>query len=461
MLFAKKIIRLTPFLGLVCFITPTKAQINSPFSRYGLGTEIVNSQNATSQALGGFTAAYTSSMNGSFGQSVNFNNPASYGTIYMTTFDLGMNFNNNTLKKLSTPTGREQSTYLSPNYIVVGLPINKNKKTGMAFGLRPVSQINYAVTETKRISSGDTIFNNYVGQGGLNQVFLGFGKSWKYLSIGVNTGYNFGRRKIENIKSFQNSTDSNYFFQSTSNTNTVFGGAFFQWGLLGEFPIYKIQKAKGVQKTEYSLSYGATATMDQTMTGKQDMVRSTGNFTASASTPLDTAIFQKNIPGNVVIPAKYTLGLALHKKQYDTRGNYDQWVLGIEYNSAAWKDKYSFYGQKDVLSNSSMLRVGAQFCPNPFNYESYWSTVTYRAGFYTGKDYLNIDNKGLKIAAVTMGMGLPIRKYRSYDYQYTLLNLALQVGQRGSSVNDYKESFVQFTLGYSLSDVWFNKRKYD
>ena len=130
MLFAKKIIRLTPFLGLVCFITPTKAQINSPFSRYGLGTEIVNSQNATSQALGGFSAAYTSSMNGSFGQSVNFNNPASYGSIYMTTFDLGLNFNNNTLSKLSSPTGKEKSTYLIPNYIVVGLPMDKNKKTG-------------------------------------------------------------------------------------------------------------------------------------------------------------------------------------------------------------------------------------------------------------------------------------------------------------------------------------------
>ena len=29
---------------------------------------------------------------------------------------------------------------------------------------------------------------------------------------------------------------------------------------------------------------------------------------------------------------------------------------------------------------------------------------------------------------------------------------------RGSN---FKENFVQFTVGYSLSDVWFNKRKYD
>ncbi|MCX6203849.1 MAG: hypothetical protein NTY43_06090 [Bacteroidetes bacterium] len=461
MLFAKKIIRLTPFLGLVCFLTPTKAQINSPFSRYGIGTEVVNGQNATSQAMGGFSAAYTSPMNGSFGQSVNFNNPASYGTLYMTTFDLGVNFNNNALKKLTEPTGKEQSTYLSPNYIVVGLPINKIKKVGMAFGLRPLTQVNYSLTETKQITSGDTIFNNYIGQGGLNQAFLGVGKSWKYLSIGINTGINFGRKKIENIKSFKNSTDSNYFFQSTANSNTIFSGVFLQWGVQGEFPLYKIQKGKGIQKTEYSLSYGVTATLDQTMKAKQDLVRSTGSFTASTSTPLDTAIFSKNIAGNVTIPALYTAGLALHKKEFDTRGNYDQWVLGVEYNSGAWQDKYSYYGQKDVLSNSWMLRVGAQFCPNALNYESYWSTVVYRLGFYTGKDYLNIDNKGLKVSAFTLGMGMPIRKYRSYDYQYTLLNLALQIGQRGTSVNDYKENFVQFTLGYSLSDVWFNKRKYD
>ena len=41
------------------------------------------------------------------------------------------------------------------------------------------------------------------------------------------------------------------------------------------------------------------------------------------------------------------------------------------------------------------------------------------------------------------------------------LNLALQFGQRGTSVNNFNESFIQFTLGYSLSDIWFNKRKYD
>ena len=150
-----------------------------------------------------------------------------------------------------------------------------------------------------------------------------------------------------------------------------------------------------------------------------------------------------------------------HKKEVSNRGTYDQWVIGIEFDKADWKNKYSFYGQQDLLSNAYMTRVGVQFCPNSFDYENYWSTVVYRAGFNTGKDYINADQNGLSVSAFSVGAGFPVRKYRSYDYQFSLLNLALQFGKRGSVVNNFQESFVQFTVGYSLSDIWFNKRKYD
>jgi hypothetical protein len=460
MLFAKKIIRLIPFLGLVCFITPANAQINSPFSRYGLGNEVLNNQNVNSQALGGFSAAYTPSMNSTFGQSININNPASYGYLYMTTFDLGINLTNTTLKS-TTPVASYTSTYLVPNYIAIGVPISKEKKIGFAFGLRPLTQVNYSLNELKIISSGDTIVNNYTGQGGLNQAFFGLGKAWKHVSAGFNTGYNFGRKKIENIKTFQYNPDSTYFAQSLSSTNTVFGGLFLHLGVLSEFPIYSIKRPKLNERTEYSLSIGATATLDQTMSAQQDMVRNTGSYTSTSQTPLDTALSTINTAGKINLPALYTGGIALHKKEIGARGSYDQWVVGLEYSSRAWKDKYLFYGQQDALSNSWMLRMGVQYCPNAYDYENFWSTVVYRAGFYTGKDYVNIDHNGLLVSAFTTGLSLPIRKYRSYDYQFSLLNLAMQFGQRGTGVNNYREGFFQLSVGYSLSDVWFSKRKYD
>lgn len=457
----KKILRLTPFIGLFCFIAPLQAQINSPFSRYGVGNEVYNSQNAANQGMGGFTSAYTPSMNGAFGQSINFNNPASYGGIYMTTFDIGMNLTNSILKR-TTPAGKEKSTYLVPNYIVVGVPISKAKKIGFAFGLRPLTQINYSVNDyTFSETMGDSIYTNYKGEGGINQVFFGLGKSWKHLSIGMNTGYNLGKKKIDVVKAVLFNSDSSYFYQSLSSTNTSFGGAFLNLGVQGEFPLSSTTNAVTKDKTEYSLSYGGTFTLDQSLKGKQDIIRSTGTFTTAQETAVDTALFQKNISGKIELPSVMTGGIALHKKITTVRGTYDQWVLGVEINQSNWKDRYKFYGATDQVRNATMLRVGAQLCPNPFAFESYWSTVTYRFGVFSGNDYINVNNNGLKVNGLTMGLGLPIRKYRSYDYQFTLLNLALQMGQRGGGASNFKENFVQITVGYSLSDVWFNKRKYD
>ncbi len=457
----KKILRLTPFIGLFCFIAPLQAQINSPFSRYGVGNEVYNSQNASNQGMGGLTAAYTPLMNGAFGQSINFNNPASYGGIYMTTFDIGLNLTNSILKR-NTPAGKEKSTYLVPNYIVVGVPVSKAKKIGFAFGLRPLTQINYSVNNYEFSESiGDSIYSNFKGEGGINQVFLGVGKSWKYLSIGMNTGYNLGRKKIDIVKAVLYNSDSSYFYQSLSSTNTSFGGVFLNLGIQGEFPLSSKTNAVTKDKTEYSLSYGGTYTLDQRLSGKQDILRSTGTFTSLQETAVDTALFQKDIAGKVELPSVLTAGIALHKKITTVRGTYDQWVLGIELNQSNWKDGYRFYGATDQVRNTTMMRVGAQLCPNPFAFDSYWSSVTYRFGLYTGNDYIHLNNNNLKVNGLTMGLGLPIRKYRSYDYQFTLLNIALQMGQRNGASSNFKENFVQFTVGYSLSDVWFNKRKYD
>ena len=115
MLLAKQISRVTLFLVLVCYLTPSKAQINSPFSRYGLGNEVLNGQNATSQAMGGFSSAFNSTMSGSYGQSVNFNNPASYSQHYMTTFDIAMSLNQTTLKR-ADPAGRAKPICTTSHY---------------------------------------------------------------------------------------------------------------------------------------------------------------------------------------------------------------------------------------------------------------------------------------------------------------------------------------------------------
>jgi hypothetical protein len=58
--------------------------------------------------------------------------------------------------------------------------------------------------------------------------------------------------------------------------------------------------------------------------------------------------------------------------------------------------------------------------------------------------------------AVTLGASFPFK--RSTNGIHT----ALELGSLGTQANGLvKENFVRFTIGMSLSDRWFVKRKYD
>jgi hypothetical protein len=94
--------------------------------------------------------------------------------------------------------------------------------------------------------------------------------------------------------------------------------------------------------------------------------------------------------------------------------------------------------------------------------KNYLSYVAYRVGFLYGKDYIKVD-KDLPVWGFTAGASFPMRK-AAYTNQYSMINLGLEFGQRGNKQNldlGVRESFFRFSVGLSLSDLWFVKRKYD
>jgi hypothetical protein len=109
-----------------------------------------------------------------------------------------------------------------------------------------------------------------------------------------------------------------------------------------------------------------------------------------------------------------------------------------------------------------MLRAGVQFVPSLFSATGgFLGHAIYRAGFYTGKDYVHADGNDLKVTAFTFGAGFRTRKFNSYTNQSTIINTAFEIGRRGTNVNNVTENFFKFSVGLSLSDIWFIKRKYD
>lgn len=439
----------------VFFLLTSEAQQNSPFTRYGLG-EFYTNQHVISRSMGGLTAAYADGLNNNVGQSINFSNPATYSSIYIVTFDLGFTIDTRSLAS-KTPANTFATNNFIPSYLAIGIPLNKAKGWGLAFGLKPLSSINYSVETRERISV-DSLQTVYEGSGGLNQVFVGIGKKWKGLSIGFNTGYNFGKKDITTRKAFINDTVN--YYQSKSSVLTSFSGAFLDGGLQYEFLVGK--KVTIATKTieNYFLRFGVTGALQQTLNASQNVVKQTYTVGTSGDIKIDSVSELNNVKGKILLPSTYAAGITFHKATTNTRGTFEMWSVGAEYTATQWT-KYRFYDQADALSNSWQMKVGAQFCPDPLTGRGYWNNVNYRAGFSTGKDYLNPDGNGLKHYEVTFGAGLPIRKWRAYDNQFTFLNTAIQFGKRGSSVNNITESYVQFSLGMSLSDLWFVKRKYD
>ncbi len=434
-------------LASVLWLTTASAQENSPYSRYGLG-DIQPAQHILSRGMAGVSVAFSDA------QTVNFSNAASFANLRIVTYDLALSIDSRTLRNTNSPE-KYNSTNFAPSYLALGLPINRKKQIGAAFGIRPISRINYSVSKTERLNNIDSLETLYEGTGGLNQFFAGIGKKWKGLSLGVMFGYNFGRKETSTKIALVNDTVA--YYKANYSTATTFGGAFVNAGLQYEFLLDStFIKDKGMKI--HVLRFGASGTLGQKLYAKQDTQRETFNYDASGGVfKIDSVYAVTDVKGRIEIPSTYTVGFLF---QESLAGIVDVWSVGAEFTATKWSD-YRFYNQADAVTNNWQLRVGGQWAPDPTNFRNYLSRVTYRAGFHFGKDYINADGKELKNYGVTIGFGLPVRQPRYSPNQFTTLHTALEFGKRGSNVNSITESYFRFSLGLSLSDIWFIKRKYD
>ena len=165
-----------------------------------------------------------------------------------------------------------------------------------------------------------------------------------------------------------------------------------------------------------------------------------------------------NVKGKIKLPASFTVGFVAQKPIIiDKNSKHAGWMIGMDFNMQNWSS-YRFYGLADSVKNNWELRIGGAI--NPVPNRSYFSNVTYRAGFFMGPDYIKVGQKLSRFGA-SFGMGLPIPLSRQSPNQYTLINLALEYSKRGNNNNLLRENMFRFSLGFSLSDLWFGKHKFD
>jgi len=454
------------FLSVVFILTSIIAysQENSPFSRYGIG-DIYPQENIVTRGMGGLSQAYTST------QAINTMNPASYGMLGLVTYDFALTIDSRNLFSAS-PVSKYKSTNFIPSYLQMGVPLNKNG-LGFVFGLRPATRINYSIESDSTIyypdlGTTDEIHQLYDGDGGLNQVFMGLGKTWankkkptNSFSLGFNGGYEWGTKFMSTKVAFPVDSVDQTWYLSNSSDSVRFGGFCFNPGVMLSLTLKEVTNPVTKVKNSYVLVLGGSGTLKQNLNATNDITRETFYYKADGSiVAVDSIYKQTGVKGKINIPFTANGGFMLNKMVANGPFQTKKWSFGIDYNFTPWS-KYLYFGEPDRVNDSWMIRGGIEFSPNPFTGKNVLSNGVYHLGYYNGKDYINADGNGYKVQAFTFGYTFNLRRFHSYDKQFTMINTALEFGKRGSDVNNVTENFFKISLGLSLSDIWFIKRKYD
>jgi hypothetical protein len=464
-------IRGSIFSLLLFSFTTATAQDNSPYSRFGLG-DVVPNTNISTRGLGGISAGYRDPL------SVNFSNPASYSAFsaYLertskqvaagrVVLDVGMNIDSRKLRQPNNP-----QTFTSTNaqfsYLQLGVPIKNN--WGLSFGLRPVTRVGYKISRLEELINPftgqviDSAYTEFNGDGGSFLPSIGTGFAIKNLSIGANVGYLFGKKQMTTRRAFINDTLA--YQQSNHTTQYSFGDLFFTAGLQ-----YDI-KLKEDSTSSTHLILGAAGNWSQDIKTSRDISRSTFvSNTDGQEFRIDSVFEQNDVRGSIVFPATFTYGFTInHTPNPNRERNRRPWMVGVDITNGQWS-KFRIFGAADSVRDNMEVRAGIQLSPswNGLINKGYGGKVTYRAGFFMGSDYIAVANsKGqvekLPLMGFSLGFGLPISGMNRFSRnQVSNLNLALEYSRRGDNESRLKDNIFRVSASFNLADLWFAKRRYD
>ena len=426
--------------------TPTD---NSPYSRYGLGNLLPTKFGPVS-GMGGISTGYNS-----FG-AVNIDNPASLGFLRTTAFETGLQSDLNWLSANDGTSDFTADGNLS--HLVLGFPLKNplNQLTaikrsefnwGMALGVTPYSKVAYDIEQVQVLPNIDTVVSRTRGTGGLYQLFLSNGVSYKGFSFGYTAGYMFGRITEDRTTTFQDLTNS---FSNIFVNETTYGGFVYKFGAQKEFVLNMGNEEENTiaalrNKTKIVLGISGNNTMNLSTN-----VESLNRRFSSSYSQFDTISNTSADLGNTVLPANYSFGVTFLKDNH--------WLVGMDYSIARWSG-YSNPSKTDSLSNSFRVGFGAEFTPDYNAFSNYAKRIAYRIGGFYELDPRIVAGEQLTSYGVTVGVGMPISLPKKGTVGYA--NLAVEGGRLGIG-SPIGETYMRITAAFTLNDnTWFYKRQFN
>ncbi len=419
---------------LISFSALAQEGTSTPYSFYGIG-DIKFKGTIETRAMGGLNV-FPDSIH------INLQNPAHLASLKLTTFSIGGTYANT---KSKSETQEEKSRRTAFDYLAVGIPMGK---LGLSFGLIPYSSVGYKIQKityyTNNTAPFDTIRAvkaNYQGIGGINKVFFGFGyKLNKNFNVGADIQYNFGTIETNNLTT---QTGIQYGTREINTSNAQ--------GFNADFGL--TYQAKINKKLSFfsSLTYSPESELRLDNSREIQLTQEFADQSIRVIETEDVDVANTTIK----IPSKLSFGSGF--------GEVKKWLLGAEVtlleNSTMSNRFVDING--GIFENSVRYSLGGYFIPNYNSYSKYYKRVTYRAGLRYENTGLVItrpgyENKSITDTAFNVGFGLPL------GGSFSKINIGLEMGRKGTIYNNLvEENYFNVSIGLSLSDKWFVKRKFD
>ena len=398
---------------------------SSPYSFYGIG-DMKFKGTVENRSMGGISV---------FPDSIHLNlqNPAHFASLKLTSFAIGATYANS---KSKTETEESKARRTSLDYLAFAIPVGK---LGVGFGLIPYSTVGYKIGKTTYVTNtnNDTIRAEVTrtnGIGGVNKVFFGAGyQLTKKINLGADIQYNFGTIKTESL---QYRTDLQY--GSRENNLSNIRGVNFDIGISYQTRV----------KKRYTLFSALYYTPDATLKLGNSRFIEVVEISNSIRTVESQSIPVEDT--TIKLPSKLSFGSGF--------GEVKKWLVGAEItflkNSVLSNRFVDIQGA--TFENSIRYSIGGFYIPNYNSYSNYLKKIVYRGGLRYENTGLVIQTKSITDFAANIGLGLPL------SGTFTNVNIGLEIGKRGTKYyNLVEENYVNLSVGLSLSDKWFVKRKFN
>ena len=402
----------------LAFTASAQENVSSPYSYYGVG--LTNFKGTVENRSMGGLSIFNDSIH------MNIQNPASYGTLKLTNFTVGASHDR---LKLETDVDSDNAKISSLDYLALAFPVSD--RVGIGFGVLPYTSVGYRILDSDEGSA--SLLN---GRGGMNKVFLSAGVAvTEELSLGVDANYNFGN--------FQNSQSINreeLQYGTTDVNRSDIKGFSFNFGAN-----YKRDISENLQMQvsgSYAPSIGLDSENSRTIT-TVDFSSGTGRLIDERELDLSDTEFE--------FPSKWTIGAGF--------GEENKWFAGAEYSkvgTSSYEDSFRFRGDGGRYEDASEFSVGGFYIPNYNSFTSFLERVVYRAGFRYDETGLIVNDEPINEFGMSFGLGIPIGTF------FSNANLGIELGQRGTKDSGLiQENFLRLSVGLSLNDKWFTKRKFN